>query len=281
MPVYAFKFDESTDEKEPRRFFAIGGLIATDSQWQTLERDWDDCIAKQNLECKEDQKITGYHGSTMNALSGEFVKWNETLSRSFTKKMLDTISKSEGSWLSICWDMDALREEFPEKDDKRAAAYFLGVMLASVTLGKVLHQAKQSAVFMFHHHEEWAALSMSAFSKVKSDERLPYRDALLSIAPIYNGDRAVEVADLCSYEAYREIKRRVLEPDRRPRHAFTWLSEHGVDPGLIWIDKDKVRSLREMISQRSETFTERTKEALSASKDKTLRETSGKVDRVP
>jgi hypothetical protein len=251
VAVWGFKFDESTDTEEPRRFFSIGGLIATDSKWESLESDWEECIVRQNSECKEDQKITGYHGSTMNAVTDEFKNWDDSLSRSFTSKMLSTIGKSGGSWFSLCWDMDALREEFPGGElDKRKGAYFLGVMLATVSLGKIFHRSGQSGVFMFHHHEEWAALAISAFSKVKNEKRLPYGESLLSIAPIYNGNRAAEIADLCSYEAYREIKRRVLNPERKPRHAYTWLSQHGVDSGLIWIDKAMVRSLRELLDDR-------------------------------
>ena len=251
VAIWGFKFDESTDPKEPRRFFSIGGLIASDSAWDNLEKDWEDCIVQQNSECRDGQKITGYHGSSMNSIAGEFKNWDKSLSRSFTSKMLGAISKSGALWFALCWDMDALRNEFPGGEiDKRKSAYFLGVMAATVTLGKIFHKKGHKAVFRFHHHEEWAALAIRAFKRIQNDARLPYRESLLSIAPIYNGNRAAEIADLCSYEAYREIKRRVLSPRGNPRYAYTWLSEHGVGSGLIWIDKEMVIGLREIMETR-------------------------------
>jgi hypothetical protein len=236
LTVYA---DESSDGKQ-ERVFAIGGLIGTQEEWDSIEPIW--------------LNRTGgveFHATDCEANRRDFRNNTPEENRALYKDLIKILAQSPLWGLGNAIDIQAYKKTVPHTLD--VAPYFqcfLNVVDRIAQIGSV-YIPRQKVEFIFHRRPETEYNAFYLYDFLcKSDHVGPPQSMMDEISTATSATVGIQVADLFSREVMKDFEwqldRQAGVIARRRRVSWETLNETNRFKFMSWFREDFEHLARRM-----------------------------------
>jgi|SRR5208337_1229319 len=228
LTVYA---DESSDEKQ-NRIFAIGGLIGSQEEWDSVERTWLDRTG--GIE---------FHATDCEANRGNFRDSPPEKNRALYKDLTNILAQSPLWGFGNAIDIRGYKDTVPHTLD--VAPYFqcfLNVVDRISQLGSV-YIPRQKVKFIFHRRFETQYNAFYLYDFLcKSDRVGPPKNMMDEISSATSATIGIQVADLFSREVMKDFEwhldRQAGVIIRRRRLSWETLNDTNRFKYMFWFKED-------------------------------------------
>jgi hypothetical protein len=219
-------FDDSSDAKH-QRFFAAGGLVGVESQWNDLYVPW----AVATIDLKEPFRSTDCESQ-----HGQFKGWNKAACDQLMNKLVTIIDDLELHGFASIVPIADYQAVFPKSGEYDP--YYLAVRHTIINMAEIGHHGAQEVanVGMDCWFEESAATSgttLRLYQELRAVSSWPQAKSLTGIHFGNKQLRPLQAADLVAREAFKYFDNQGSRPTRIPlkrignRCAFiVWRREH-------------------------------------------------------
>lgn len=228
LTVYA---DESSDGKQ-ERIFAIGGLIGTQEEWDSVEGIW-----------LERTGGTEFHATDCEANRGAFKNNSPEENRALYKDLTKILAQSPLWGFGNAIDIQAYKETIPNTLD--VAPYFqcfLNVVDRIAQIGSV-YIPQQKVKFIFHRRFETQYNAFYLYDFLcKSDQVGPPQTLMDEISSATSKTVGIQVADLFSREVMKDFEWQLVRLsgviNRRRRLSWEALNDTNRFKFMNWFRED-------------------------------------------
>jgi hypothetical protein len=231
------------ESEEPNQAFCFAGYIASEAEWQRVERHWRKVLGREELtEFKMADCVQG---------QGEFrdrERWPRERRDALQRELITVLASHELHGLVTAIDLVAYRAVAEGIKARRRAeklkeahqywrAYFLAfqhqVELIAVHVGTEFPLA-QKVTFRFDWQEEFQGRAQRLYADLMNDRSLDFTSRLgrLQFVDSKEGHVSVQAADLLAYEARRHVSGAVFRSMPSPER-WQWFELRHPNPIIV------------------------------------------------
>lgn len=219
--LFAYMDETGHSKEERQKFVGMGGLIATDDNWERFGRKWKAALTSF--------RIPHFHMKDFAHSRGAFEGWSELKRRKLFGKLLKIIETTYALPFGAVIAMDDYRQLSEERQRNFEDPYFLAFADCAVhALMLMAPMPREEKINMvFSEQVEFRNRAVKLYAKVKRVHRAGEK---LS-PPEFRDMRDVvqlQGADLVAYELYKEFERQRYRPTTVQRYGYSELLKIGL-----------------------------------------------------
>ena len=192
-------------------------------------------IDQANAKLREQGRptIKRFHATELNGGTGEFEGWTQEERIKLAKSLIRVIRYHISSHMALTMELSDLQAEWPENgDDPISFAFNVMMKLFMLEIGEILENEKMTENIDFVIERGPGSEPMlAAFDQLMNEDQFKYKERFESIREgSWESDMLLQVADLFSYEAYKDAQRRGQnkEEPRKSMQALLELDSVGI-----------------------------------------------------
>jgi hypothetical protein len=201
------------DESYNNRTFCVGGWLASDARWNSLENAWKMRIEhERRISIKKGfPPISRYHASDCSNLLGEFDRakgWNKERQVLFCKRLFEIIGNSGLIGIVIGGSRSDFIEHFStDKESWQEGIYYLSTVMFLVELEIIMKRSfPREKVSIYYDRGKFGPWASRAFNSLKKEAPQITKDRFVTIAPKdWEHCIPLQPADLMAYEGFKRI----------------------------------------------------------------------------
>jgi len=143
------------DESYNNRTFNLGGWLAEESTWITVERQW---LKRIELERRKHGKLDRYHAADCASRKRDYKDWSEREQILHAKKLLGIMTRKRADVVAMAFgvDLPAMTRLFARRksDGPLAGAYNLCVRKLMMMIYQVVTRNQGHRVAIIHDHTQ-------------------------------------------------------------------------------------------------------------------------------
>jgi hypothetical protein len=210
--------DESYSGNQKSGLFTLTWLCVRPEILAWFELAWKNVLDKANARLREQGRppIKRFHATELNGGKGEFEGWTREERIELAKNLLRVIRNHPTSHQALTMELTDLHTEWPQNaDDPMLFAYNVLMKLFMMEIGDIFEKEGMSERIEFVVERGPGSEPMqAAFRQMMEDENFKYKSFFESIREgSWDSDVLLQVADLFSYEAYKDAVRRGKQVD--------------------------------------------------------------------
>jgi Protein of unknown function (DUF3800) len=221
--------DESYSGDQNNGLFTLACLFVRPETLAWFELAWQRAIDKVNEKLTKQGRppIERFHAAYLNGGKGEFKDWSREERIEFAKDLIKVIRNHKSSHTALTVELGDLKAVWPEiEDDALPSAYNMMMKFFMWDIGEIFEQEKMGErVDFVVERGPGVEPILTAYEQLTADRNFHFRGRFDSIrVGNWESDVLLQVADLFSYEAYKDAVRRGKEVED-PRLSMTALLE--------------------------------------------------------
>jgi hypothetical protein len=227
--------DESYSGRQQSGLFTLTCLFVRQDILAWFELAWQNAIDKVNTQLRSQGRspIKRFHATELNGGRGEFDGWTREERTELAKNLIRVIRNHLTSHMALTMELNDLLAEWPQgTDDPIPFAYTVLMQLFMMDIGEILEQENMTRRIEFVVERGPGSEPMqTAFLHMMEDEAFKYKRFFESTREgSWESDVLLQVADLFSYEAYRDAQRRErrIDEPRPSMEALLQLDSVGI-----------------------------------------------------
>jgi hypothetical protein len=221
--------DESYSGNQKSGLFTLTCVFVRQSTLVWFEWGWQKVIDKANAKLREQGRpaIKRFHATELNGGTGEFEGWTQEERIELAKSLIQVIRYHISSHMALTMDLTDLQAVWPDHgDDPISLAFNVMMKLFMLEIGEILEtEGMNEKIDFVIERGPGSEPMLSAFDQLMTEEQFKYRERFESVREgSWESDVLLQVADLFSYEAYKDAQRREQHKEK-PRKSMQALLE--------------------------------------------------------
>jgi hypothetical protein len=221
--------DESYSGNQKSGLFTLTWVCVRPENLAWFELAWINALDKANAQLREQGRppIKRFHATELNGGKGEFEGWTPEERVELARNLIRVIMNHPTSHQAFTMELTDLSTEWPQKTvDPILFAYDILMKLFMMEIGDIFEEEGMSERIEFVIERGPGSEPMqAAFREMMDEENFKYKRFFESIREgSWESDVLLQVADLFSYEAYKDALRREKQVDS-PRKSMEALLE--------------------------------------------------------
>jgi hypothetical protein len=195
------------DESYNNRAFNLGGCLAEESTWSTVERQW---LKRIEYERRKHGKLDRYHAADCASRKRDYKDWSEREQILHAKKLLGIMTRKRADVVAMAFgvDLPAMTRLFGRRksDGPLAGAYNLCARKLMMMIYQVVTRNQGHRVAIIHDHTQgYDGVILDAFNSMMDDPAVPhYKGLFTTIAPMRWQDCVLlQPADMIVYDTFK------------------------------------------------------------------------------
>jgi hypothetical protein len=221
--------DESYSGNQKTGLFTLTCVFVRQGTLAWFEMAWQNVLDKVNAKLRAQGRptIQRFHATELNGGKGQFEGWTQDERIELAKNLIRVIRYHISSHMALTMELADLKAVWPENgDDPMSFAFNVIMKLLMLDLGEILEKEKMNdrIEFVIERGPGFEPM-LAAFDQLIIEEGFKYKSKFISIREgSWESDVLLQVADLFSYEAYKDALRRYRNREE-PRPSMSALLE--------------------------------------------------------